>query len=129
MCRGCGMRWARGARPSPSGSTSSATGGRSASFRPRPPRQGRASITERVYKFRDGRQISVFPSAPTAAGAPPDASYSPLWRLVLVAWKPGASVRELRSEEAVLAAAEAGELSLDVTDIVVNCPIVPGARR
>lgn len=91
--------------------------------------QGRASITERVYKFSDGRQISVFPSAPTAAGAPPDASYSPLWRLVLVAWKPGASVRELRSEEAVLAAAEAGELSLDVTDIVVNCPIVPGARR
>ena len=33
--------------------------------------QGRASITERVYKFSDGRQISVFPSAPAAAGAPP----------------------------------------------------------
>lgn len=92
--------------------------------------QGRASLTERVYKFSDGRQISVFPSAPAAAGAAsPNPNYSPLWRLVLVAWKPGAAVRELRSEDAVLAAADAGELSLDVTDIVVNCPILPPARR
>ena len=60
---------------------------------------GRASVTERVYKFSDGRQISVFPSAPTPPGAAPDPNYSPLWRLVLVAWKPGAAVRELRSEE------------------------------
>ena len=91
--------------------------------------QGRASITERVYKFSDGRQISVFPSAPTPPGATPDPNYSPLWRLVLVAWKPGATVRELRSEEAVLAAAEAGELTLSVTDIVVNCPILPTPAR
>ena len=93
---------------------------------------GRASLTERVYKFSDGRQASVFPSAPAAPGArEPDRNYSPLWRLVLVAWKPGAAVRELRLEEAVLAAAEAGELSLTVTDIVVNCPILPppAARR
>jgi hypothetical protein len=91
---------------------------------------GRASLTERVYKFSDGRQISVFPSAPAAAGAArPDPNYSPLWRLVLVAWKPGAAVRELRSEEAVLAAADAGEVELSVTGIVVNCPILPPARR
>ena len=49
--------------------------------------------------------------------------------LVLVAWKPGAAVRELRSEEAVLAAADAGELLLSLTDIVVNCPIVDGLGR
>lgn len=91
---------------------------------------GRGSLTERVYKFTDGRQISVFPSAPAAAGATaPDPNYSPLWRLVLVAWKPGAAVRELRSEEAVLAASEAGELTLSVTDIVVNCPILPTPAR
>lgn len=90
---------------------------------------GRGSLTERVYKFTDGRQISIFPSAPTPAGAAPDPNYSPLWRLVLVAWKPGAAVRELRSEEALLAAADAGELTLSVTDIVVNCPILPAPLR
>lgn len=90
---------------------------------------GQASITERVYKFADGRQISVFPSGPAALGATrPDPNYSPLWRLVLVTWKPGAAVRELRSEEAVLAAAESGDVALAVTDIVVNCPIVRPAE-
>lgn len=84
---------------------------------------GAASLTERVYKFSDGAQISVF------ASGPPDANYSPLWRLVLVHWKPARPVRELRSEEAVLAAADAGEVELAVTGIVVNCPIVDGLRR
>ena len=90
---------------------------------------GRGSLTERVYKFSDGRQISIFPSGPAAPGATPDPNYSPLWRLVLVAWKPGASARELRSEEALLAAADAGELTVSVTDIVVNCPILPAPLR
>lgn len=85
---------------------------------------GQASLTERVYKFADGVQISVFASGPAPLSAAlPDPNYSPLWRLVLVTWKSGATVRELRSEEAVLAAADAGELALAVTDIVVNCPI------
>jgi hypothetical protein len=91
---------------------------------------GAASLTERVYKFSDGAQISIFASGPAAIGAPrPDASYSPLWRLVLVHWNPGRTVRELRSEEAVLAAADAGDVELDVTGIVVNCPIVDDLRR
>jgi len=84
---------------------------------------GAASLTERVYKFSDGAQISVF------ASGPPDANYSPLWRLVLVHWKPAKPARELRSEEAVLAAADAGDVELAVTGIVVNCPIVDGLRR
>lgn len=90
---------------------------------------GRASITERVYKFAGGGQISIFPSGPAAQGATrPDPNYSPLWRLVLVTWLPGATVRELRSEEAVLAAVDAGELALAVTDIVVNCPVTRAAE-
>ncbi len=88
---------------------------------------GRSSITERVYKFADQTQISVFASGPgTVGGASPDSSYSPLWRLVLVRWRDGAAPRELRSEEAVLAAEDRGELTLDVTAIVVNCPITRG---
>ena len=87
---------------------------------------GQRSIVERVYKFANGEQISVFQSVPKPTGGDnQDASYSPLWRLVMVRWlvnKPEAQ-RELRSEEELLAAADRGELALDVTEIVVNCPI------
>lgn len=89
---------------------------------------GRASLTERVYKFPQGEQASIFASGPAPLGAArPDPNYSPLWRLVLVRWVSGTSPRELRSEEALLAAEAAGELRLDVTSIVVNCPIVRAA--
>ena len=89
---------------------------------------GRPSATERVYKFINGEQITVFQSAPRpAGGANADTSYSPLWRMVLVRWQGPAAVRELRSEEQVLAAQERGEVSLEVTDIVVNCPVTRSA--
>lgn len=88
---------------------------------------GSASLTERVYKFADATQISVFASGPAPVGAArPDPNYSPLWRLVLVRWQPGKPPRELRSEEDVLAAQASGEVELDVTGIVVNCPITRG---
>ena len=65
-----------------------------------------------------------------------DRAYSPLWRVVEVAWLPGATRRVLTSEEAVLDAVERGELSLRITRVVVNCAVVsddsggllPGAR-
>ena len=89
---------------------------------------GRASLTERVYKFADGAQISVFASGPAPVGsARPDPNYSPLWRLVLVRWQAGRPPHELRSEEAVLGAQASGDVELDVTGIVVNCPITRGA--
>ena len=53
---------------------------------------------------------------------------SPLWRLVLVIWKPRGRRARAALEEAVLAAAEAGELELAVTGIVVNCPITRAAE-
>ncbi|MDZ4076685.1 MAG: hypothetical protein U1E04_18265 [Hylemonella sp.] len=88
------------------------------------PAPGRPSIVERVYKFPGKEQISVFQSAPLpTGGANADRSYSPLWRIVMVRWLQPAAVRELRSEEEVLAAQERGELALQVTDIVANCPI------
>lgn len=88
------------------------------------PAPGRPSVVERVYKFADASQITVFQSAPSPTGAAnADASYSPLWRLVLVRWKRPATAHELTSEEQILRAEEASELSLQVTDIVINCPI------
>ncbi len=84
----------------------------------------RPSVLERVYKFPLGEQSSIFQSAPKPVGpGSTDLSYSPLWRLLLVKWiKPG-HLRELRSEEDLLEAQDKGELSIEVTDIVVNCPI------
>ena len=82
------------------------------------------SIVERVYKFPKGEQISVFQSAPSPVGAEnQDRSYSPLWRVVLVNWNNPSAARDLKSEEAVLVAEERKEVSLEVTDIVVNCPV------
>lgn len=88
------------------------------------PAPGRPSLVERVYKFVDDSQITVFQSAPSPTGpGNTDTSYSPLWRMVLVKWKQPAQARELKSEEQILSAVEAQELSLQMTDIIVNCPI------
>lgn len=88
------------------------------------PGPGRVSVVERVYKFMDDSQITVFQSAPSPTGpANADASYSPLWRMVLVRWNKPSLARELKSEEQILSAEESGELTLELTNIVVNCPI------
>ncbi len=88
------------------------------------------SVLERVYKFHGDAQISVFQSAPLPVGAENrQEAYSPLWRLVLVRWHDLTKARELRSEEEVLAAQDRSEVALEVTDIVVNCPVVRGRGR
>lgn len=86
------------------------------------------SLVERVYKFPKEEQISVFQSAPSPVGAEnKDLSYSPLWRVVLVHWANPALARELKSEEEVLSAEQKKELTLEVTNIVINCPVTRSA--
>lgn len=86
------------------------------------------SLVERVYLFVGGEQINVFPSAPRPVGPDnADRSYSPLWRVVRVRWKAGVPPQELRFEEAVLDAEERGQLTLEITDVVINCPVVRDA--
>jgi len=71
------------------------------------------------------QQPSIFASAPRPVGpASSDTAYSPLWQMVKVTWQPGRSPRELRAEEAVLDAAEKGDVRLEPTPVVLNCPIV-----
>jgi hypothetical protein len=83
---------------------------------------------ERVYAFAGNEQINVFASAPEPAGAGnTNAAYSPLWRMVRVHWLPGAARRELRSGSEVLDAAEARAVRLEVTGVVVNCPVLRSA--
>lgn len=86
---------------------------------------GRAGATARVYGFVNTRQPSVFASAPGPVGADNSShSYSPLWQLAEVRWLQPDQAHELRSEEAVLAAAEQGLLTVTLTRVVLNCPIV-----
>lgn len=86
------------------------------------------SVLERVYKFPNNEQVSIFQSAPAPAGAENvDDSYSPLWRMVLVRWTKPETVHELKSEEELLAAEDRKEVVLQVTNIVVNCPITRSA--
>ncbi len=82
------------------------------------------SVLERVYKFSADEQISIFQSAPRPVGAlHTDSAYSPLWRLVMVTWRAPHAARVLKSEEELLAAEDAGQVQLELTDIVVNCPV------
>jgi hypothetical protein len=87
-----------------------------------------ASVLERVYKFAGDEQISIFQSAPAPVGpGNKDRGYSPLWRVVMVTWIDRSKLRELKSEEALLKAQDQGEVRLDMTDIVVNCPVTRAA--
>ena len=88
-----------------------------------------SALVERVYKFPNEEQISIFQSAPNPVGSEnQDRSYSPLWRVVLVRWSGQVVKRELRSEEELLAAEERKEVALETTDIVVNCPVTRSTK-
>lgn len=82
-------------------------------------------LLSRVYKVMETDQRPVFQSIPSPVGPGSQAtSYSPLWRLVKVTWRAGAPRRELRSEEAILAAEERGEVRIQPTTVILNCPVL-----
>jgi len=86
---------------------------------------GHATSVDKVYALTNYEQGSVFASAPDPVGhLNRDLAYSPLWQMIKVTWIDGAIRRELKSDEDVLGAAEKGEVSLDVTRVVLNCPII-----
>lgn len=86
---------------------------------------GQPSSLDRVYEVTNFKQASIFASAPKPMGATnAERAYSPLWRMVEVTWQPGRKPEPLTSEEQVLAAEERGAVKLNITDVVLNCPIV-----
>ncbi len=90
-----------------------------------PPVPGRRSSVDKVYAVTNFKQESIFASAPFPMGsASRDTAYSPLWQMVKVSWAQGRTPQILKSEEQVLAAADAGAVALEVTPVVLNCPIV-----
>lgn len=86
---------------------------------------GPRSALDKVYAITNFSQGSVFASAPDPMGhLNRESAYSPLWLMVKVTWHAGQSAYLLKSEEAVLDAAERGRVTLEVTSVVLNCPIV-----
>jgi hypothetical protein len=50
--------------------------------------------------------------------------YSPLWQVSKVTWKDGVTARQLTSAAAVKTAEQAGEITIERTATVVNCPVL-----
>ncbi len=89
------------------------------------PLPGRRSSVDKVYAVTNFKQESIFASAPFPMGsASRDTAYSPLWQMVKVTWAQGRTPLTLKSEEQVLAAADAGAVALEATRVVLNCPII-----
>jgi hypothetical protein len=65
-----------------------------------------------------GFQLPVINARPGQEG------YSPLLQINRVTWNEGAQPTELRSEQDIIAASDAGQLSIEATDIIVNHPAV-----
>lgn len=91
---------------------------------------GQRNPTDRVYAVMNFDQAPVFASAPLPVGPDNrDEAYTPLWQMVMVSWRAGATPRALRSQEEVLAASEARQLDLTLTRVVLNCAIVHRGER
>jgi hypothetical protein len=56
--------------------------------------------------------------------APGQTAYPPLWAIIKVTWKAGATPRLLKSYAQIKQAAAAGQVTLKKTPLVVNCPLV-----
>jgi hypothetical protein len=91
----------------------------------RTPEPGQPTAVDRVYKFSNFEQGSVFPSAPQFEGdAGADTEYTPFWVVYQVTWLPGSTPHLLRSEQEIADAEQKKLIRIAATDVVVNCPIL-----
>lgn len=78
-----------------------------------------------IYHVTNFKQGNVIPSAPLPAGPKnSDPNYTPMWQVTTVTWNTGVTPRLLTSEEDILGARDNGEVTLNKTTIVVNCPVI-----
>ncbi len=61
---------------------------------------------------------------PAFGSEPGESDYTPLWQEVLVTWKDPSSATFLGSDNDINAMAKAGKVTLKMTGIVLNCPII-----
>lgn len=70
-----------------------------------------------------GFQRNVIDSVPGEPG------YSPLWLHTFVKWNDPSKARELKSDTEIRSAEAAGEVTLEGSKLVINCPVIPGTVR
>ena|SRR5437588_2559580 len=83
-------------------------------------------------KLRPGNKLApIWTVTNGAAGqnnvidtVPGQADYSPLWQLNKVTFKAGVTPRLLKSKDQILAAQKAGDVTIQRTSTVVNCPVL-----
>ena len=90
-----------------------------------------------IFAFTNFTQGNVLASARHPPGpANTDTNYSPLWQVSLVAWNNGYQGRVLKSQAEIENAANAGEVTITKTPIIVECSVIftpgggllPGAK-
>jgi hypothetical protein len=84
------------------------------------------NATGKAYIFENGVEgegLLGF-QLPVINARPGQEGYSPLLQINHVTWNGGAQPTELRSEQDIIAASDAGQLSIEDTDIIVNHPAV-----
>jgi hypothetical protein len=78
-----------------------------------------------IYVFTNFKQGNVIPSAPTPVGPNnTDPHYTPLWQVSTVTWNSGTSPLTLTSESQIKEALALGLVTINKTNIVVNCPVL-----
>jgi hypothetical protein len=78
-----------------------------------------------IFAFTNFTQGNVLASAPNPAGPTnTDTNYSPLWQLSLVTWNSGTQPHELTSQQQILDAESAGQVTVAKTPIIVECSVV-----
>jgi hypothetical protein len=85
-----------------------------------------ASSQANIYAFKNGvKGGGVLGFQPNVVDSiPGESKYSPLWKINLVEWKDASTATVLGSDDDIMAAFNAGKITITPTTIVVNCPIV-----
>jgi len=92
-----------------------------------PPLAGAIGVnaTSPRYAVTNFTQPDVLSQVPSPVGpGNTNGNYSPLWQLFMVTWNSGKTPSLLDSEAKVLAAQQAGDVTVQSTSIVINGPVV-----
>ena len=91
------------------------------------------SMLSPVYVFKNGIAGSgpLKFRADVFENSPDDAGYTPLRRIVFVSWSDESKARELKSAADIQSLVESGEVTLEVSTVVVNMPFITwkGGKR